>query len=193
MSELVRSAFLSDLEVRGDGRTVVGIAVPFNEPTNIGRYVEVFRQGAFARTLTERGPSKIKLLALHDQRALPLGRLSAAREDAKGLWIEGRVSETQAGDEALTLVRDGALDSFSIGFNPMPNGDRWNQDRSLVERVEVRLQEVSLVPFPAYTGATVAGVRSVQSAHDDGYDPSRDPAHIRRRAALAELQRSILR
>ena len=44
----------ADLEVRGDGRTVVGIACPFDAPTEIrdgsGRYLERFKRGAFATT-----------------------------------------------------------------------------------------------------------------------------------------------
>ena len=67
----------TDLEVRGDGRTVCGLAVPFDSPTVVathgGRFVEVFRRGAFARTLRERGAQGVKFLALHDSQALPLG------------------------------------------------------------------------------------------------------------------------
>lgn len=161
---LTRTAPLADLELRGsDGRTVVGLAVPFDVPTEIrdpmGSYVESFKRGAFARTLAERGAARVKLVAVHDYRKLPLGRLTQAVEDTAGLRIEARISATAAGDEALELVRDGALDSFSIGFAPVAGGDRWSRDRTSVERIEVRLHEVSLVPFPAYETALIAGVR----------------------------------
>ncbi|MBP7632268.1 MAG: HK97 family phage prohead protease [Acidimicrobiales bacterium] len=150
-----------DLEVRGDGRTVVGIAVPFDRSTPIrdasGSYDESFRRGAFARTIRERG-DRVKFLAQHDRRSLPLGRAHMLREDAAGLYAEFRVSATTAGDEALELIRDGALDALSIGFRPIR--DRWSADRSTVERLEVRLDEVSAVAFPAYSDALIAAVRS---------------------------------
>lgn len=150
-----------DLEIRGDGRTVVGVCVPYDDPTEIreaGRsFTEVFRRGAFERTIAERGAAKVKFLAQHDSRSLPLGRATVLREDATGLYGEFRVSKTQAGDEALELIRDGALDALSIGFTPVR--DRWNTGRTLVERVEAKLAEVSAVSFPAYAGAAIVGVR----------------------------------
>lgn len=154
-------AHQADLEIRGDGRTVVGIAVPFDTPTPIrdasGSYTEVFRRGAFAKTIRERG-DRVKFLAQHDRRSMPLGRATLLREDGAGLYAEFHVSATQAGGEALELIRDGALDALSIGFRPVR--DRWNQDRSMVERLEARLDEVSAVSFPAYDGALIAGVRT---------------------------------
>lgn len=151
----------ADLEIRGDGRTVVGLAVPFDRPAAIrdasGTYSEVFRRGSFARTIAERG-DKVKFLAQHDRRSLPLGRARVLREDASGLYAEFRVSKTAAGDEALELIRDGALDALSIGFRPIR--DQWAADRSEVQRLEVRLDEVSAVAFPAYDGALIASVRS---------------------------------
>ena len=35
------------------------------------------------------------------------------------MYGEARVSKTAAGDEVLELVRDGALDSFSVCFQPI--------------------------------------------------------------------------
>jgi len=159
--EYINRAHHADLEVRGDGRTVVGIAVPFDAPAVIrdatGEYLEVFKRGAFAKTIADRG-DRVKFLGMHDRRTFPLGRASLLREDASGLYSEFRVSKTLAGDEALELIRDGALDALSIGFRPIR--DVWNRDRSMVERTEVRLDEVSAVSFPAYEGALIAGVRT---------------------------------
>lgn len=161
-------AHQADLEIRGDGRTVVGIAVPFDAPTPIrdasGSYTELFRRGAFAKTIRERG-DRVKFLAQHDRRAMPLGRATLLREDAAGLYAEFRVSQTRDGDDALALIRDGALDALSIGFRPVK--DVWNRDRSMVERTEARLDEVSAVSFPAYDGALIAGVRTAATDLSD--------------------------
>lgn len=149
-----------DLELRGDGRTVVGIAMPFDTPAEIREnghtYTELFRRGSFAKTINERGPRGVKTFAKHQRASLPIGRASVLREDHGGLYTELHVSRTVAGDEVLSLVEDGALDGLSIGFSPI-------KDRRVsggVERLEVALHEISIVDYPAYSGATIAGVRS---------------------------------
>ncbi len=58
------------------------------------------------------------------------------------------------GDEVIELVRDGALDSFSVGFSPK---DERRLPDGTVARVEVKLNEVSVVVSPAYAGALIAG------------------------------------
>jgi HK97 family phage prohead protease len=151
-----------DLELRGDGRTVVGIAMPFDQPTEIreerAAFTEVFRAGSFRKTIAERGPRGVKVFGKHQRAALPVGRASLLREDTAGLYSELRVSATSAGDEILELVRDGTLDGLSIGFAPIK--DRWSDRRDMVERLEVALHEVSIVDYPAYSGASITGVRS---------------------------------
>ena len=160
MSETLYRATPVDLEIRGDGRTIAGIAVPFDESAEIrtdrGKFNEIFRRGSFAKTIADGG--RVKFLALHDStRRLPLGQATLLREDGKGLYGEFSVSETRDGDEALTLMRDGILDALSIGFIPVK--DRWSRSRDFVERIEARLLEVSAVPFPSYSGAKILAVR----------------------------------
>jgi HK97 family phage prohead protease len=160
--EHLTRAIPADLEIRGDdGRTVVGIAVPFDSPTEIndweGRYAETFKRGAFARTIAERG-GRVKFLAQHNRQGMPLGRAVLLREDAAGLYGEFRVSKTEAGDEALELIRDGSLDGLSVGFRMVR--DQWSRDRTERTVLEVALHEVSAVSFPAYDGAVIAGVRT---------------------------------
>ena len=165
-----RSFFLP-LELRaggGDGRTVGGLVVPYNTPTEIrdksGAYTETFRPGAFAKTIAERG-TKVKLLASHSQSTLPIGKATSLVDRSDGLHGEFYVSRTQAGDDALELVRDGALDAFSVGFEPVK--DEWSRDRVTVDRVEARLWEVSLVAIPAYETALVSSLRSDGGTEDE--------------------------
>jgi uncharacterized protein len=70
------------------------------------------------------------------------------------------VSKTRLGDEVLELVRDGALTGLSVGFLPVVGGDRWNADRTRVERVKALAHHVGVVPFPAYNDARIAAVRA---------------------------------
>lgn len=162
MNQPISRAFAADLEIRsdGEGRTVHGIVVPFDTPTRVSdggpSYDEAFQRGAFTKTIVERG-DRVKLLSQHNSLVNPLGRATALREDAAGLYGEFYVSRTTAGDEALELLRDGALDSFSVGFTPIKHVKR----AGVMWRTEVALREASLVTFPAYAGALVGGVRSL--------------------------------
>jgi HK97 family phage prohead protease len=161
---MLRRAFSPDMEIRsgGDGRTVCGIAVPYNQRTPIREFGlsfdEEFIRGSFARTIAERG-DRVKFLEQHDS-TKPLGRATELREDAAGLYAEFRVSKTQRGDEFLELFRDGAMDSLSIGFLPVLD-DQRNGGKHII-RKEVKLREVSAVTFPAYEGAVLSGLRSLQ-------------------------------
>lgn len=160
---LITRGFPADLEVRSDGRTVAGIAVPFNTVARVSdggpSYDESFSHGAFSRTIAERG-DRVKLMVQHDRKALPIGRAMLLREDSLGLYGEFRVSQTRAGDEALELLRDGALDGLSVGFRPIAQS---GNARSGVVRTQVRLDEVSVVSFPAYDTARVLAVRSADA------------------------------
>lgn len=153
-------SFTPDLEVRssGDGRTIVGIAVPYGRPQFISRgLTEQFRRGAFNHQL--RAAHRVPLTRDH----LPLGgtligRATVLRDDAAGLYGEWRVSKTAAGDETLELVRDGALSQLSIGFR-----ERQNERLTggVIERVTADLREVAVVPEGAYgDAALISAVRA---------------------------------
>lgn len=159
-------AFAADLSIRSDGRTVHGIVVPFGKVARVSdggpTYDEGFERGAFSKTLRQRGPARVKLLMHHD-RTEPIGVARELEEQDSGLYGAFRVSETERGDEALTLLRDGVLDSFSVGFAPVQHVKRGR----VTWRTEVGLREASLVTFPAYEDALVGGVRSLDDFDDD--------------------------
>ncbi|CAB4173545.1 COG3740 Phage head maturation protease [uncultured Caudovirales phage] len=153
--------FTADLEIRADGtgRTIHGLVVPFNVTARVSdggpSYQEQFQRGAFTKTLTERR-SPVKLLSQHNS-SNPIGIATNMREDTAGLYGEFRVSNTASANDQLELARDGVLDSFSVGFTPIKATRRGET----TIRTEVALREVSLVTFPAYEGAAVAGIRAL--------------------------------
>lgn len=171
MSILSRD-FPADIEIRSDGtgRTVHGILVPYAQVARVSDggapYEEEFAPGAFARDLAARAGDfrGVKFLYQHDSKE-PIGRAVELREDEAGLYGAFRVSNTKRGDEALELLRDGVLDSFSIGFRPQDDERRGR----VVVRTRAALRETSLVTFPAYAGAMVAGVRALD---DDDSPPA---------------------
>jgi HK97 family phage prohead protease len=143
-----------ELRAEGDGRTVVGIAVPYDVEQRISAgLVEVFRKGVF-RDVT-RAANRVKLLFQHKTDA-PIGRAVMLEERDGGLYGEFRISKTEAGDEALELIRDGVLTNLSVGFQPLKDEKR----NGVVNRIKAHLAEVSLVTFGAYgDAANIVAVR----------------------------------
>lgn len=174
--------FTLELQIRGDGdgRTIYGMAVPYDKEQRIdGETTEVFRKGVFSEIV--KAAHRVKLLRNHDIKN-PIGRATILRETEDGLYAEFKISKTREGDDALELVKDGALDHLSIGFMPLKN--RKRQD-GVVERLKAHLAEVSLVTFGAYgDAASVVGVREA----DEVVAPT--PNLTAARAILNALQRS---
>ncbi len=143
-----------ELRADGDGRTVVGIAVPYDVEQRIGpNIVEVFRKGVF-RNVT-RAANRVKLLYQHKTDA-PIGRAIMLEERDGGLYGEFRISKTEAGDEALELIRDGVLSNLSVGFQPLED----RKVNGVINRMKAHLAEVSLVTFGAYgDAANIVAVR----------------------------------
>jgi len=151
-----RRQYDATFEVRaeGDGRTITGIAVPYDVEQRINpSLVEVFRKGVF-RDVT-RAANRVKLLFQH-KTDTPIGRATMLEERDGGLYGEFRISKTEAGDEALELIRDGVLSNLSVGFQPLKDEKRGG----VVNRIRAHLAEVSLVTFGAYgDAANIVAVR----------------------------------
>jgi hypothetical protein len=163
MTETERRSFGAELELRGtDGRTVSGLVAPFNVPAQIhppiGQpYAERFAPGAFTRTIAERG-QRVKLLAQHRADVFPVGKAIELREDAHGLVGTFQLANTAQAEETRSLIADGIVDGFSIGFRPIRS--EWSSDRRAVTRQEAALVEVSLTGMPTYDTARVESLRS---------------------------------
>ena len=124
---------------------------------------DIIQKGAFTKTLTERG-NRVKILWQHSE---PLGMPVSMREDAKGLFVEGRISKTRLGDEALELMRDGVVDQMSIGFQ-IPQGKSSYDAKNIRTITEVKLMEFSPVTFPMNEAAHILDVKSLESALKNG-------------------------
>jgi HK97 family phage prohead protease len=167
VTEQIRT-FTPDLEIRsagkgGDGRTIEGIAVPYNRPQRIYEgLTEQFSRGAFNHQLN--APNRVRFTREHMALGGSLiGRAIELRDDAAGLWGAWRVSATEAGDETLTLVQDGVLDELSIGFQERQN--RREADGTIT-RTKANLIEVSVVLQGAYgRKALVSAVRSLEQGN----------------------------
>lgn len=167
LSKLETREFEIELELReeGDEMSLVGYAALFNSRSeNLGGFTEMIAPGAFSRSLKSR--NDVKLLWNHDTSAV-LGSTRAGTlrlmEDDKGLRVEASLPNTTHGRDARELIKRGDVTGFSFGFSiPGKGGDAWNAEGTERTLKSVRLHEVSLTPFPAYTATNgTASVRGL--------------------------------
>ncbi len=126
--------FHTDLQLardaNGEQRIVRGIAVPWDEWIDVygdGWLWESFQKGAVDHQFSEL--QRIKTADRHMYRGGTLiGVTRTAKNDAKGLYWEGLVAKTPAGDNALELVKNGALDQLSVGFREREDGNTFAPD-----------------------------------------------------------------
>lgn len=117
---------------------------------------DVVAPGAFARSLRERPPARVRLLYQHFAQE-PIGVWDAIEEDSRGLYVRGRlVTDVQRAREVMALIRDGALDGLSIGFRTR----RARRDAASGHRIllDVELWEISIVTFPLLPSSRVTAV-----------------------------------
>jgi HK97 family phage prohead protease len=148
-------AFATEFKVSNDGRTVEGYASTFGNVDQVG---DVVVEGAYKRTLQHR-MGRIKVLRDHEH---PIGVPVRALEDSKGLYTESRISDTQLGNETLTLLRDGVLDRMSIGYEPVTKEMGKHEGKEVRFLKEIKLYEWSIVTFPANESAAVTGVKALE-------------------------------
>lgn len=149
---------MPDMEIRQfqaradlEERTIIGLAVPYDGEADLGGGVkERFEPGAIESV------EDVKLFYGHED---PIGKVVEGYDTEAGFEIKARVSETPRGDEILTLMRDGVLNKFSVGFFPVET----EREGSTIIRKKVNLIEVSVVPFPAFQGANITEVREEQT------------------------------
>lgn len=166
----------ADIEVRsdGDGRTLIGYAVPFGKAQEINPYLtEAFDRSAFDHQLN----AMHRVGYYHGHRnagGIHVGHIVAARVEPQGLYTESRISKTSAGDDLLEMVRDGSVPHQSVGFRVAPGGTQMRD--GVAWRTKAHLTELAAVPVGAYgDNASIAAVRSVT----DGVCPTCGHAETR--------------
>jgi hypothetical protein len=146
--------------VSTDERIVGGIAVPWNETSRLtpDPAGERFLAGSLTRSVKARG-DRLKLFrGNHGHDMVPVGRaVSLDARHPDGLYTTWRIANTPTGDQTLEEVREGLLDSFSVGFRTVRAQRGADGAREIVE---AELGEVTLLPTGAYDGARVLEVRA---------------------------------
>jgi HK97 family phage prohead protease len=132
-----------------DGVEIEGYASLFGRKDQGG---DVVQAGAYQKSLADlkaKGRS-VKMLWQHDP-AQPIGIWDEVREDARGLYVKGRLlTNVEKGREAVALIEAGAIDGLSIGYRTVRAQKLRDQKDGMAARLlsELELWEVSLVTFP---------------------------------------------
>lgn len=102
----------------------------------------------------------------------PVGRPISAQEDAQGLYVEAKLSDTQAGRDLRTLLRDGVVTRISIGFQIL-------QKMFLETAAEVRRywDEHGYTPSDEDVTRAADGARVIQKARLLEFSPVAVPAN----------------
>lgn len=160
-----------------DSGDLRGIAVPFGEVAEgIG---ERFERGALPDDVT------VPFFYGHDHlvRGMPIGTATGKNTD-QGYEVVAKFADTAKAQEVRSLAKAGALSKFSIGFEPVES----RMDGDVLVRTAANWKELSVVPFPAYDGATVTEVRSETNTPKEDVVP--DAPSITE-ADLTEIRESL--
>lgn len=130
-------------------RRIDAIAVPYNVFATVSGGQEVmFKPGSLP--VDGKAP---RVFMYHDS-TKPVGIVAERVDTDEAMLASMRISRTALGDEALVLAADGVMD-VSVGVNPIEFTED-KQGRIIVTKAE--WMELSLVPIPAFAGATITEV-----------------------------------
>ena len=123
---------------------------------NIDSGGDIIEPGAFAKALAG-GWERVKILALHNDCWLPIGKPLELREDEKGLFLKAKISDTSMGKDIKILLKDGVLNELSIGYEPVV----FEFDQAGIRHLkEVDLWEVSVVTWAMNPEAVITDYKS---------------------------------
>ncbi|RPE71287.1 hypothetical protein EDD53_0403 [Pacificibacter maritimus] len=169
-----------------DGVKIEGYASLFGLADQGGDIVQI---GAYKKSLNDlkaKGRS-VKMLWQHDP-AQPIGIWDEVREDARGLYVKGRLlTDVEKGREAVALIEAGAIDGLSIGYRTVRAQKHRDQKDGKAARLlsELELWEVSLVTFPMLPQARLI-------TEEKGDDPCSDEHLMRDLADAFTSARKLL-
>ncbi len=142
--ELVVKSAVKDYVTIGGYASVFGV---------VDSHGDIVIKGAFS---SAKSLQKVKFLWQHDS-TKPIGVITSMVEDEYGLYIEANInSSIQQGQEAIALLKQGALSSFSIGFTVSHSSNNSDGYREITS---ADLWEVSIVTFPANSHAQIHHIK----------------------------------
>jgi len=140
----------SPLEVKADNgkRVIEGYASTSSKDD----YNEIVLPTAFAEYLPQYLEFPL-LLVNHEYRDKPIGKITLAEIRDDGLYVEAEISKTTQGSDVWTLIKDGVLKAFSIGFYRI--AEEVDRVSGITTITKLRLVEISIVNIPANRQALI--------------------------------------
>jgi HK97 family phage prohead protease len=139
-------------------RTISGIAVPYGVVAEVNDGQKI-RIEAGALPTTGKAP---KLFMYHDA-SQPVGLVTGRVDTEEGMLFEAKLAQTALADEAIQLMKESVIDSVSVGINPKKFS--WDGDVMVVKKAD--WMELSLVPIPAFAGATITEIAASGTIHHE--------------------------
>lgn len=157
--KLEYKTFPFEMEELDDAGTFWGYASVFNNPDSSWPMPEVVEPGAFAKTLKERG-HKVRICHQHDWKEV-IGKPVELREDERGLYVKAQlVLDVQRAREDYALMKAGALDELSIGYQVIKDEPGSVGGLKVRKLKELKLYEISPVTVAANDQAVITGVKA---------------------------------
>jgi hypothetical protein len=149
----------------GPHGTLEGYAATFD---NVDQYGEVFRRGAFAKTIRERiAAGMVPLMSRHllfgGDVSDVIGTVKSAVEDAHGLSIIAEFSADDAAQAIREKIVGGHVRGLSVGYNTINSSIGYIDGKEVLELFEVRLAEVTVTPFPVNEQALITAAKAVSN------------------------------
>ena len=161
-----------DIKAAGDGGSFTGYAATFDREADF--YGDVIAAGAFADTLREWAGSGKTIPVFYGHRMddpdMLIGRVSEAREDERGLYVEGELFNSEKAQTVRARINDGTLSKMSFAYDIVEDGRVTLGDGTKAHELrKLRLLEVSVVPSPANVHAEITGSKA------EGDEPEPEP------------------
>jgi len=134
-------------------RVIKGYA---STPT-VDSYNEIVKPTAFAKYLPDFKEYPV-MLVNHSWFDIPIGQFDVVEIRDDGLYVEATVSKTAMGDDVWTLIQDGVLKAFSIGY--WVHKSEYDDDSKITTLTEIELVEISVVNVPANRQALFEAAKS---------------------------------
>jgi HK97 family phage prohead protease len=162
------------------------------QPDSGGKFgvPDQFMPGAWRRSLAEHRARGMRQVRLKDHHGRTIGGfpVETVREDDRGLFAVGHINlDTELGREVYSLVRQGVLVDFSVGYTAVR--DEIKGGVRLI--YEAQLWETSIVDEPANPGARILAVGGEEVRDLEREVAASSWASSREQAAVASIVRDL--
>jgi len=133
---------------------------------NIDSDGDMIMPGAFAKSISERGPDsssnrKIAHLYSHDTWT-PLAKIEELKEDKMGLRYRSKWSKAQKAQDVLIQMSEGIIREHSVGYLRIPAKEKVRDDYNEIQ--EVNLFEGSTLMFGANSNTPIASIKGLEKS-----------------------------